>query len=143
MESFADLPANDALFQFSRFTWAMIFLGAVALRLLPVLMAIGALVKLRAFPQLRALHILLLIELVLIAALALADTFDLVPGSYRVTGLWSFLWVFAIAWAAVTWTRSAWKTRLHPRWIDIATLACATAVIFAFSATLLPDALTL
>lgn len=142
MEPLPDLYTDEALFQFSPFTWAMILLGAGALRLLPVLMAIGALVKLRAFPDLRALHVLLLIELTLIAALALAETFDLVPGTYRITGVWSFLWVFAIAWAVVTWMRSAWKTRLRPRWIDCATLVCAATLIFAFSAALLPDALT-
>jgi hypothetical protein len=142
MDPLPDLYTGDAPFQFSPLTWAMILVGAVALRLLPVLMAIGALVKLRAFPALRALHVLLLIELALIAALALADTFALVPGSYRITGLWSFLWVFAIAWAMVTWVRSAYKTRLRPRWIDLATLACAAILIFAFSAALLPGALS-
>ena len=141
MDSFTNIPPDDIPLNFSAFTWAMILIGAAMMRLLPALMALGAVLKLRAFPALRSLHILLLIELAFIAALALAETFSLVPGSWRVTGIWSFLWVFAIAWAAVTWIRSAFKTRLRPRWIEIATLACATLLIFSLSAAILPDML--
>ncbi len=140
MESFANIPTGDMPLNFSAFTWAMILVGAATMRLLPVLMAIGAVAKYRAFPDLRSLHVLLLIELALIAALALAETVRLVPDSFRATGLWSFLWVFAIAWVAVTWIRSAWKTGLRPRWIDIATLCCAALLIFALSASFLPIA---
>ncbi len=142
MDPLANIPPGDIPLNFSAFTWAMILVGAATMRLLPALMALGAVLKLRAFPDLRSLHILLLIELAFIAALALAETFALVPGSFRVTGIWSFLWVFAIAWAAVTWIRSALKTRLRPRWIDITTLTCAALLIFSLSAAILPDMLT-
>ncbi len=138
MDTFSELYATDTAFQFSTFTWAMILLGAATLRLLPILIGVGAVLKLRAFPALRPLHILLLIELGFLAALALAETFALVPGSFRITGIWSFLWVFALAWIAITWVRSAMKTRLRPRWIDIATLLCAALLIFSFSAAILP-----
>ncbi len=142
MDDIIDLYAADSPLNFSSFTWAMILLGAAALRLLPALMAVGAILKLRTFPTLRPLHTLLLAELAFLAALVLAETFSLVPATFRVTGIWSFLWVFAIAWIAVTWIRSAIKTRLRPRWIDIATLATAAALIFSLSAAILPDMLT-
>ncbi|MEX3015820.1 hypothetical protein [Gymnodinialimonas hymeniacidonis] len=142
MDQFANIPPEDIPLNFSAFTWAMIFLGAATMRVLPALMALGAILKLRAFPELRSLHVLLLIELAFIAALALAETFSLVPGSFRVTGIWSFLWVFAIAWAVVTWIRSAIKTGLRPRWIDTATLVCAALLVFSLSAAILPDMLT-
>ena len=142
MDDIIDLYAADSPLNFSAFTWAMILLGAATLRLLPALMALGAILQLRAVPQFRSLPILLLAELAFLAALVLAETFSLVPGSFRITGIWSFLWVFVIAWITVTWIRSGLKTRLRPRWIDIATLTTATALIFSLSAAILPDMLT-
>lgn len=142
MDPFTNIPTEDIALYFSAFTWAMILLGAVTMRLLPLLMAVGAVLKLRAFPEMRPLHVLLLIELALLGALALVETFALVPGSWRVTGAWSFLWIFIIAWTLVTWVRSAMKTRLRPRWIEIATLACAALLVFSLSAAILPDMLS-
>jgi len=142
MESFADIPPRDLPLNFSAFTWAMILLGAAAMRLLPALMTLGAILKFRAFPALRPLHVLLLIELAFLAALALVETFNLVPGRFRVTGIWSFLWIFAIAWIAITWTRSAIRTGLRPRWIEVATLVCAALLVFSLSAAVLPGMLT-
>ncbi|MBF9045441.1 hypothetical protein HKCCE4037_19050 [Rhodobacterales bacterium HKCCE4037] len=142
MDPFTNIPTEDIALNFSAFTWAMIVLGAVTMRLLPLLMAVGAVLKLRAFPEMRPLHVLLLIELALLGALALVETFALVPGNWRVTGAWSFLWIFVIAWTLVTWVRSAMKTRLRPRWIEITTLVCAALLIFSLSAAILPDMLS-
>ncbi len=115
---------------------ALILVAVVLLRVIPLLIAASAIVKLYRFPVLRSLHTLLLIATGLIATLTLIDDTSLhqiVPAALRTSGMWSSLWIFAIAWLGVTWVRSAIKTRLRPRVLDIATLAAIAicALIFA------------
>lgn len=120
---------------FSQSAFLLIVAGSVLLRCLPVLIAASAILKLRRFPTLRPLHTILLISTLLLAALALIDTFaaSAVPNALRTSGLWFFLWIFAIAWTGVSWTRSAIKTRLRPRALDIATLVVFTATVLAIA----------
>lgn len=133
MEPDTLIPAGDFGGALSQADLTLIVVGAVLLRAIPILIAISALIKLRRFPALRPLHTILLVDLALIAALALIDTLapGLVPNALRTSGLWSFLWIFAIAWLVVTWTRSAIKTRMRPRVLDIATLVTVAAMALA------------
>lgn len=119
---------------------ALILAGAVLLRLIPVLVFWGAILKLRRYPTLRPLHWILLITTLLLATLGLVDGLapGTVPASWRASGAWSFVWTFAVAWLAVTWTRSAFKTRLRPRAPDIATLCAAAALAVALALPLAP-----
>lgn len=141
MDALLDSYAADAALGFPGPEWALILSGAVLLRLLPALIMLGAVLKLRRFPEIRSLHILLLISAGLLIALALIETMApaLVPMALRTSGVWSFLWIFAGAWVAVTWVRSAIRTRLRPRGIDIATLACGAALALAASGLILPE----
>lgn len=115
--------------------FALVLTGAALIRLIPVLIFASALMKLRRFPTLRPLHLILLSCTLLVAALGLIETLAPggVPSAWRSAGVWSFLWIFAIAWLAVTWTRSAIRTRLRPRALDIATLAAAAALLVALA----------
>lgn len=133
-------PADGGPVNFSGADWALILAGAALLRVLPLLMLVGAVLKLRRFPDLRALHLNLLVSALLVVTLGLIDTVypALIPLPVRTTGAWSFLWIFAIAWLGVTWTRSALKTGLRPRWIEIATLSCAATLALAASGLILP-----
>lgn len=130
----ATLP-DDFGSSFSQGALMLIVAGAFLLRALPVLIAVGAIVKLRRFPALRPLHGILLISTLLLAALALIDTFipAMVPEALRTSGFWFFLWTFAVAWTGLGWIRSAIKTRLRPRALDIATLATLAAALLAFA----------
>lgn len=110
-----------------------LILAAVTLAYtVPVLVAVSALVKLRRFPALRALHRLLLTSTLLIGLLALIEgQVPVLPDALRASGTWAFVWAFAVAWLAVTWTRSAIKTRLRPRALDLATLTVLAAALLA------------
>lgn len=112
---------------FSSTQWIMMLALAALIRLIPVLIAVSAVFKLRRFAHLRPLHILLLIAAISVSLLDLIDITALrawVPSALRTSGVWSFLWLFCLAWLAVTWTRSAFKTRLQPRALEAATLIC-------------------
>lgn len=120
--------------------FAAILVAVIALRVIPLLIAASAIVKLSRFPDLRPLHILLLITSGLIATLTVIDDTSLrqiVPATLRTSGTWSFLWIFAIAWLGVTWVRSAIKTRLRPRVLDLATLAVITICTLVFALAIL------
>jgi len=134
MDPIHGLSPDDIPLNFTGTEWVLIFVGAGALRLLPLLILLSGIIKLRRFPELRSHHQLLLIEIGVLAFFALADWYGgaLIPPAIRNAGLYSFVWIFLIAWVAVTWIRSAIKTRLRPRWVDIPTLltACALAASF-------------
>lgn len=136
------IAPGDTPLDFTNAELALVLTGALLLRALPLLIAIGAILKLRRFPALRPLHALLLAATGLVITLGLIDTTapGLVPTPLRNSGLWSFLWLFALAWLGVTWVRSALKTRLRPLWIEVATLACAVALGLAASGLILPMA---
>lgn len=125
MENDAFLAAEQAGFGFSGPELLLGLMGAVIVRLIPLLILISAAIKLRRYPDLRALHLVLIAAVFLLTAVGAIDTFapSVVPGGLRASGGWSFLWIFAVSWLAVTWVRSAIKTQLRPRGIDIATLA--------------------
>ncbi|GAB5446636.1 hypothetical protein [Gymnodinialimonas sp.] len=120
---------------FSQGAMLLIVAGALLLRILPVLIATGAIIKLRCFPHLRPLHAILLISTLLLAMLALIETFApaIVPDPLLTSGFWVFLWIFAIAWTGVSWIRSAIKTRLRPRALDLTTLAIVATAILALA----------
>ncbi|UWQ97070.1 hypothetical protein K3728_07580 [Rhodobacteraceae bacterium M385] len=125
--------AADFGMSFSDPAFALILIGAALLRLIPVLIVISAVIKLRRYPALRPLHLLLLISTLLVIFLggieALAPA--LIPTPWRASGVWSFVWIFAVAWMAVGWTRSAFKTGLRPRGLDIPTLVAAAGLVAA------------
>lgn len=133
METDTFTAPDDFGFSLSQPELTLILIGAALLRALPLLIAASAILKLRRFPTLRPLHILLLLSTLLIATLGLIDTTapNAIPMTLRTSGLWSFLWIFAIAWLVITWVRSAIKTRLRPRVLDIATLATLAALALA------------
>lgn len=112
---------------------ALIFAGAVLLRAIPFLILISTLIKLRRFQALRRMHYDLFAATLLLFGLALFDTFapEDLARAVHTSQLGSFAWIFAAAWLAVTWTRSAIKTRLRPRVLDIATLTCTIALLAA------------
>ncbi|OAN84531.1 hypothetical protein A8B78_06640 [Jannaschia sp. EhC01] len=120
---------------FSGPQFALVLVGAALIRLIPLLIFVSAILKLRRFPEQRPLHWILLVATLLVAALGLIETLALgaVPQSWRTSGLWSFLWIFAVSWLAVSWTRSAIKTALRPRGLDIATLVAAAALLVALA----------
>lgn len=121
---------SDPMFVFTWFELAVIFTGAALSFALPILILASAFVKLRRFPHLRALHILQLISCTLAVVLALigATSPQIIPSALRTSGLWSFLWIFAFVWLAVTWVRSVAKTGLRTQRLDIATLAVVAAL---------------
>lgn len=133
METDAFNTADDFGLSFSGPELTLILIGAMLLRALPILIALSAILKLRRFPTLRPLHILLLLATILTATLGLIDTLvpNAIPMALRTSGLWSFLWIFALSLLAVAWIRSAVKTRLRPRALDIATLAVLAALAIA------------
>ena len=137
-------PADGSPFDFTNTQWAMILAGAALLRLLPLLMLVSGVLKLRRFPDLRAVHHNLIGSAGLVVILALIDTlwFDLIPMELRTTFFWSFLWIFAIAWLLVAWLRSAIKTRLRPRGIEIAVLTCGALLALLLSVPFVPAAPT-
>ncbi|ABD54653.1 hypothetical protein [Jannaschia sp. CCS1] len=126
---------DDFGFGLSGPEFALVLAGATLIRLIPLLILISAILKLRRFPDLHALHILLLASVLLVAVLGAAETFapGAIPTALRTSGVWSFVWIFAVAWLCVTWTRSALKTRLRPRVPDIATLVAAAALMIALA----------
>lgn len=128
-----ELAPDDFGFSLSGPEFTLILIGALLLRALPLLIAVSAVLKLYRFPDLRALHILLLLATLLIGSLGLIDGLapNAIPMAFRTSGFWSYLWLFAIAWLTVTWTRSAIKTRLRPRVTDIATLTIIAALMLA------------
>lgn len=130
MEPDSFTAPDDFGFSLSSPELTLIVIGALLLRALPLLIAASAILKLRRFPALRPLHALLLAATLLTASLGLIDTLapNVIPLALRTSGLWSFLWIFAITLLAVTWIRSAIKTRLRPRALDIATLATIAAL---------------
>ncbi|WP_341861072.1 hypothetical protein [Gymnodinialimonas sp. 57CJ19] len=125
--------AADFGMSFSDPAFALILIGAALLRLIPVLIVISAVIKLRRYPALRPLHSLLLISTLLVIFLAGVEAFvpALIPTPWRTTGVWSFVWIFAVAWMAVGWTRSAFKTGLRPRGLDIPILVAAAGFVAA------------
>ena len=139
MEQFGILPDAGLPQDLSGPEWALILVLSIGIRALPLLMLVGAIAKIRAFPALRPLHVLLLVELVLLAALATLEfgLSDLVPGTWRASDTWSFLWIFVIAWVAITWLRSAIKTRLRPRWIEWPTAGLAIVILIISGAAFL------
>lgn len=142
MDPTLGIAPGDTPFDFTAAEWALVLTGALLMRALPLLIALSAILKLRRFPALRPLHALLLAATGLTIALGLIDTMapGLVPVGLRNSGVWSFFWIFALAWLGVTWVRSAIKTGLRPRATDIATLACAAALALAASGLILPMA---
>lgn len=128
------LPAAaDFGMSFSDPAFALILIGAALLRLIPVLIVTSAVIKLWRYPTLRALHSLLLISTLLVVFLGGIEAFAsaLIPTPWRTSGVWSFIWIFAVAWMAVGWTRSAFKTGLRPRGLDIPTLVAAAGLVAA------------
>jgi hypothetical protein len=107
----------------------------LGLILLPVLVLLSALLKLRRSPEHRTLHVGLALAAglaVLLSALtALAPR--AIPDAVRDTGILSFTWVFLFAWMALDFTRSARATALRPRGSDIAVLLCAGATAVALA----------
>ena len=140
MDDLLDPYAAQMPFRFDGPEWLLIGIGAVLLRAIPLLILVGAILKLRAFPGLRNLHRTLLAATLLVIALGATEGLApaLVPPDLRVSGVWSFLWIFAVAFVAVAWTRSAIRTRLRPRGIEIATLAALAALALAASGLILP-----
>ncbi len=126
---------------FAASEWALILTGALLIRLIPALMLVGGLLKLREFPDLRAVHLNLITSAALVVILSLIDTIwpEIIPTALRASFFWSFFWMFAIAWLAVAWVRSAFKTGLRPRWIEVATLACTAALGIAAMGFILPS----
>lgn len=127
------VPEDFAFSAFSGPEFALVLFGALVLRAIPLLIALSAILKLYRFPDLRPLHILLLTSTMLLGTLGLIDILipNAIPMSLRTSGAWSFLWIFAVAWLAVIWIRSAIKTKLRPRILDIATLAAIAAMALA------------
>ncbi|QXT38819.1 hypothetical protein [Gymnodinialimonas ceratoperidinii] len=107
----------------------LVIIGAMLLRAVPLLVLASSLVKLKRFPALRALHFTLLASVLLIGVLALIEV--ALPALVPSANIWSSLWIFAVAWLCVTWTRSAIKTGLRPRVLDIATLAALAGTALA------------
>lgn len=120
--------------------WGLILLGAVLLRALPLLLVVTGIVKYRRFAERRARHAQLIVAGALLLLLLAVETLigGLVPQGWRQSGLWSFLWVFAVAWAALTWVQSARATGLRPRWLDGGVLAAAGLLALSFAALMLP-----
>ncbi|WP_224814433.1 hypothetical protein [Hasllibacter sp. MH4015] len=119
---------------------ALIGALVILMRLIPILIGLGAILKLRRFPHLRALHWTLLTSAGLALSVGLVDLLAraLVSDAARHSGTWFFIVLFAISWLAVTWIRSLLKTRMQPRWIDVAALAVlalavALGIIFALT----------
>jgi hypothetical membrane protein len=113
---------------------AMIAIVNIGILLLPALVLLTAVLKLRRFPEHRALHWALLLSSAL--AVLLSTVTLLVPGlfseAWRQSGVLSFTWVFLFAWMALDFFRSARRTGLRPRTTDIAVLVCAAAVVLTF-----------
>ncbi|MBF9058870.1 hypothetical protein HKCCSP123_06705 [Rhodobacterales bacterium HKCCSP123] len=108
----------------------------LGLVLLPLLVLMTALVKLRRGPEHRTLHA----GLALAAGLAvlLSAVTIVVPGAIpdglRDGGVLSFTWVFLFAWMTLDFIRSARRTGLRPRVTDVAVLFCAGATLAGFAA---------
>lgn len=124
-----DLPLDDFGSVLGEGALSLVVIGAILLRAVPLLMLASALVKLKRFPALRALHGTLLASVLLIGLLALIEA--ALPAWVPSADVWSSLWIFAVAWLCVTWTRSASKTGLRPRLLDIATLAALAGTALA------------
>lgn len=121
---------SDPIFGFTWFELAIIFTGAALICALPILILVSAILKLRRFPHRRTLHILLLISCTLAVSLAIIGITspEIIPIALRTSGVWSFTWIFAFAWLAVTWSRSALKTGLRTQALDVATLAVVASL---------------
>jgi hypothetical protein len=124
-----DFPLDDFGGALGQGELSLVVIGAILLRAVPLLVLAAALVKLKRFPALRALHGTLLASVLLIGLLALVEAAR--PACVPSADIWSFLWIFAVAWLCVTWTRSAIKTGLRPRLLDIATLAALAGTALA------------
>jgi hypothetical membrane protein len=111
----------------------------LGLILLPLLVLLTAVLKLRRRAEHRTLHAGLALAAGLAVLLSAFTTFAprAIPDTLRDTGILSFTWVFLFAWMALDFIRSARRTGLRPRVTDIAVLLCVGASLAGFATLLL------
>ncbi|MBY6199914.1 hypothetical protein KUV65_00935 [Maritalea mobilis] len=125
--------AGFAPLDFSPALWIAVMAAGVLIRALPLWLVIGGLLKARRFPEDRRRHVTQAIAAGLVLLLFLIEGFaiGLVPERLRTSGIWSFVWIFAVVWSLLTWAHSARASRLRPRWME--GIALALAVLGAVS----------